>query len=513
MGFLDELENLNEQDTRGKIPGKPNRPVTSSRELAKVTEKQVDDLHEKPRKGELGNEEVIASNFAESYIANINEALVLIEEAEDILNEKCFFSGLREKRAKRKLDKAEKHLGNMKEDEKVYRSLKLGDKEIAVAQKRIAKAEKKLADAKAKYEALKSEAQDTVGTIPGQLKEVKSEKELSKVPAYQKVDIKTREVKGELGNEEVIEKDELSEAFSNVNILIAETEYLLNEAFFKGLKRRKLRRLKEELEEAIEERQEMEEKYKNRDFVQVIEYRDQMSRSINYSQGGGYSPTYARTTVPVTVEKSVREIKKEQDMKIKELEVKIAKLKEKLGESADIFSEQNTLGTIPGKPNGPITSSRELAKVHELQQVEELKPRFDQMPKGGKSVVRNIEEDDSVEKEIVEDERELGVQESVTVENIQVFTREQGEYFISESAFHACCESYPRNSQIDVLYAIAEAYNIDVDDIFFLEGEDTAKKRVRAKIDRLKRQLKDTAPSSQTAKDLRKRIKQLKTKL
>ena len=515
MGFLDELENLNEQDTMGKIPGKPNRPITSSKELAKVTEKQVEDLEEHPREGELGNEEVIESNFNEdSILYNVNEALVLIDEAEDIFNEEGMFRGLKEKRAKRKLAKAEERLENAKRDKKVYAAagIKDGDKAMSVADKRIAKAKHKLAKAKIKCEDLKCESQDTICKIPGELKEVKSDKELAKVPMYQKDDIKVKEVKGELGNEEVIEGDKLAEALSEINLLIAETEELLNEGLFDGFKRKKLQRLEKQLRSAIAEREEMDEKYEDRKYAQVVEYRGNVRPGARFDMDG-ISPTISYSKEPVVVEKRVSEIKAEQDDKIKDLERQVKKLKAKLGESADLFSEENTVDSIPGKPNGPITSAKELAKVPELQRVEELEPKFDQAPKGGKPIVKHIEEDDAVEKEMVEDERELGVQESVTVENIQVFTREQGKYFISESAFEACCETYPKNSQLDVLYAIAESYDIDVNNIFFLEGEDTAKKRVRAKIDRLKKQLKDTAPSSETAKDLRKRIKQLKAKL
>ena len=778
MGFLDELENLSEQqDTVGKIPGKPNGPITSSKELAKVTEKQVDDLHEKPCKGELGNEEVIESNFSESAIININEALILIDEAEDILCE-GIFDGLKEKRAKRKLEKAEKKLANAKEDKEVYKASKIknGSREMNIVDKRIAKAEEKLAKAKERCAALKCESQDTIGKIPGELKEVKSEKELAKVPMYQRDDIKVKEVKGELGNEEVIEGEKLAEgkigdyvagikknfknatanrksaqnylkgitpenkdermtaakgyakeAFKNLGKGVAKVAAPVAIAGAVGagaahvLKKRKAKKAAEQaqnihecmidvfltednfyisnddmdflleacdydlsqdeiMNNILEGLQYNEDELYNEalDLIEDIDYlledvedllaegkleraerklekakrtREEMEKiHVNHLGSGLGTGLNSQMTAA-----SMRRGKERQEKKIKKLQAKVDKLREDSEEFyyeydpqiMDIYMEAtnyelteyeicqlisetvmddiedgyhdlrkknpalagavkglaygvggpiggaiygvhkkrraeregkevekgvvgkkalkglgyglagstvvglpvsaaigaarehskakkerekeskkseekedskksesvNTIGAIPGKPNGPITSSGELAKVRELQQVEELQPRFDQAPKGGKSIVRNVEEDDDVEHEIVEDERELGVQESVTIENIQVFTREQGEYFISESAFHACCESYPRNSQIDVLYAIAEAYNIDVDDIFFLEGEDTAKKRVRAKIERLKKQLKDTAPSSETAKDLRKRIKELKAKL
>ena len=117
-------------------------------------------------------------------------------------------------------------------------------------------------------------------------------------------------------------------------------------------------------------------------------------------------------------------------------------------------------------------------------------------------------------------------------ENEVRIVEQYGKYLISESDYESLCYNYAgKLNGYEVLDLVAESHNIDPDDLYVMiaEGESVSKKgckkamsckgssdpkccdkRKEAKIARLQAQLKDTASGSATAKELRRKIKELR---
>ena len=225
------------------------------------------------------------------------------------------------------------------------------------------------------------------------------------------------------------------------------------------------------------------------------------------------------------------------DNRIEKAERKLQKAKEKAG-----LAEAMQL-TLPGDGVKEITSEKDVyGKVAAVQTVDAPEPKKDQVHE---EVVKVGKADPSEVEEMVEDadEEEELMGESTVIEyfdeiklsesQVRVFSQ-YGKYIISESDFEACCAYYDGESEETVLNAIAEANNIDANEIHIMLAEgrcaakgkvkkamnkkgssavDAERKRTEAKIRRLKDQLKDTAPSSATAKKLQAQIKKLKATL